>query len=243
MKLSLYLVQQGTYPNRSQAHNAIKEKRVRVNGLIVTKDGYEVSENDLIEVEKEEKQYVSRGGYKLAAALSTFKISLENLTVLDIGASTGGFTDCALQQGARRVYAYDVGHDQLAESLRNDPRVIAKEGINGRDLNRDSFDEKIDFICMDVSFISCMKLLPNIADILHENGQTVILFKPQFEVGPSHLNNKGVVKNKEIVSQKLKETEDTAALLKLKLKGTVKSPITGQNGNQEYLMYFVKEGE
>lgn len=239
----MYLVQQGIYPNRSQAHNAIKEKRVRVNGLIITKDGYEVSEKDLIEVEKEETQYVSRGGYKLAAALNTFKISLENLTVLDIGASTGGFTDCALQAKAKKVYAYDVGHDQLAESLKNDDRVISKEGINGRDLLRDSFEEKIDFICMDVSFISCMKLLPNIADILHKNGQAVILFKPQFEVGPSNLNNKGVVRNREIVSVKMKETEETAALLKLKLKGTVKSPITGQNGNQEYLMYFVKEGE
>ena len=137
----MYLVQQGTYPNRSQAHNAIKEKRVRVNGLIITKDGYEVSEKDLIEVEKEEIQYVSRGGYKLAAALNTFRISLENLTVLDIGASTGGFTDCALKNGAKKVYAYDVGHDQLAEPLRNDTRVIAREGINGRDLHRDSFDE------------------------------------------------------------------------------------------------------
>lgn len=243
MKLSMYLVQQGIYPNRSQAHNAIKEKRVRVNGITVTKDGYEVDENDLIEVEKEENQYVSRGGYKLAAALNTFKISLENLMVLDIGASTGGFSDCALQNGARKVYAYDVGHDQLAESLRNNPKVISREGINGRDLHRDSFEETIDFICMDVSFISCVKLLPNIADILHDKGQAVILFKPQFEVGPSFLNNKGVVKNKEIVSLKMKETEETASLLKLKHMGTVKSPITGQNGNQEYLMYFVKEGE
>ena len=243
MKLSIYLVEQGYYPTRSQAHNAIKERKVTVNGRIVNKDGYEVNESDLITVAMEDDMYVSRGGYKLREALNAFKIDLTDLTVLDIGASTGGFTDCALQHGARKVYAYDVGHDQLAEKLRNDPRIISREGVNGRDLHREDFPEKIDFICMDVSFISCSKLLANIADILHEGGQAVILFKPQFEVGPNNLNNKGVVRNNALATAKMKETREMARILKLKHKRTVRSPITGQNGNQEYLMYFIKEGE
>ena len=243
MKLSIYLVEQGYFPTRSQAHNAIKEKKVTVNSRIVTKDGYEVTEADVIAVTREDDIYVSRGGYKLREAINAFKIDLKGLVVLDIGASTGGFTDCALQHGARKVYAYDVGHDQLAEKLRNDPRVIAREGVNGRELHKEDFSETIDFICMDVSFISCTKLLANISDILGGKGQAVILFKPQFEVGPSNLNNKGVVKNNALVQTKMKETREMARILKLKLKGTVKSPITGQNGNQEYLLYFVKEGE
>ncbi len=241
MKLSIYLVETGEYPNRSQAHNAIKERKVMVNGKIITKDGFEVDENDDIKVFKEEVSYVSRGGFKLGEALNAFKISLQNKAVLDIGASTGGFTDCCLQNGASKVYAYDVGHDQLAEKLQHDPRVISKEGVNGRELYRSSFNEIIDFICMDVSFISCVKLMPNIADILHDKGQTVILFKPQFEVGPAYLNNKGVVKNGEIVNQKLSDCINEAAKLNLIHKGTVKSPIKGQNGNQEYLLYFEKE--
>ncbi len=241
MKLSIYLVETGEYPNRSQAHNAIKERKVMVNGKIVTKDGFEVDENDRIQVFKEEISYVSRGGFKLREALNTFKISLQNMTVLDIGASTGGFTDCCLQNGAAKVYAYDVGHDQLAEKLQKDARVISREGVNGRELYRNSFDEKIDFICMDVSFISCEKLMANIADILHDQGKTIILFKPQFEVGPAYLNNKGVVKNAEIVNRKLSECIGEAARLHLKHRGTVKSPIKGQNGNQEYLLYFEKE--
>lgn len=241
MKLSIYLVETGEYPNRSQAHNAIKERKVMVNGKIITKDGFEVDENDDIKVFKEDVSYVSRGGFKLREALNTFKISVQNKVVLDIGASTGGFTDCCLQNGASKVYAYDVGHDQLAEKLQHDPRVISQEGVNGRELYRSSFNETIDFICMDVSFISCVKLMPNIADILHDKGQTVILFKPQFEVGPAYLNNKGVVKNQKIVNQKLSDCINEATKLNLIHKGTVKSPIKGQNGNQEYLLYFEKE--
>ena len=242
MKLSLYLVEKGEFATRSQAHNAIKDRKVTVNGKVITKDGFEVTEADDISVEKDDFSYVSRGGLKLREALNKFGISLENLTVLDIGASTGGFTDCCLQSGARRVYAYDVGHDQLAEKLRNDPRVISKEGVNGRQLCHSDFNERIDFICMDVSFISCNKLLANISDILEENGQTVILFKPQFEVGSANLNNKGVVKNKAIVKEKLDECIRYAASLGLLNKGVIESPIKGQNGNQEYLLYFIRKG-
>ena len=240
VKLSVYLTENGYYPTRSQATNAIKDGKIKVNNRVITKAGYEVRENDVVEAEKEQNEYVSRGGYKLEAALKTFEISLENKAVLDIGASTGGFTDCCLKHGARIVYAYDVGHDQLAEKLKNDPRVVSKEGINARYLGKQDIDEKIDFICMDVSFISCTRIMNSISDILETEGETVILFKPQFEVGKEHINNKGIVTDKEIVEARLNETLKYAETLGMIYKGHIASPVKGQDGNQEYLLYFVK---
>ena len=241
IKLSEYLLNNGYFATRSQARNALKAGDVIVNNRIITKDGFLVSENDVIDVKLPENTYVSRGGHKLEAALKQFKIALSDKIVLDIGASTGGFTDCCLQNGARKVYSYDVGHDQLAEKIRNDSRVSWKEGINCRYLKKADFEETIDFICMDVSFISCTAILPNIADILDGSGQAVILFKPQFEVGIKYLNNKGIVTDKTAVDSVLEDCKKTAANLKLMLKGIIASPIKGQDGNQEYLMYFIKE--
>ena len=241
MKLSIYLVEQGYYPTRSQAHNAIKERKVTVNGRIVTKDGYEVTESDLITVAREDDMYVSRGGYKLREALNAFRINLTDLTILDIGASTGGFTDCALQHGARKVYAYDVGHDQLAEKLQHDPRVISQEGVNGRELYRSSFNETIDFICMDVSFISCSKMLKAISDTLAEKGEAVILFKPQFEVGSQYLNRQGLVVNDKIIRDRLLETLELINRSGMQWIGKIESPIKGGDGNREYLIYLRKD--
>ena len=241
VKLSVWLTDKGFYPTRSQATNAIKDGKVRVNNRVITKAGYEVRETDLVEIEKEEIEYVSRGGYKLEAALRTFGISLENKVILDIGASTGGFTDCCLKNGARRVYAYDVGHDQLAEKLRNDPRVISKEGINARYLHKEDLPERIDFICMDVSFISCTRIMGSIADILPENGECVLLFKPQFEVGREHINNKGIVTDLNAVNASMEEAIRFAESMKLHYVNKIASPVKGQDGNQEYLLYFTKE--
>ncbi len=233
IKLSVYLVVNGYFATRSQATNNIKEGKVKVNGRVITKGGFEVSDNDLIEVEMNDNQYVSRGGYKLKAALTTFKISLQNKTVLDIGASTGGFTDCCLQNGAKKVYSYDVGHDQLSEKLLNDDRVISKEGVNARYLTKNEFDEVIDFICMDVSFISCMKIFPAISDILEIGNEAVILFKPQFEVGIEHLNKNGIVKDEKAIEYKLDECRQTAENYRLHLIDIIQSPIKGQDGNRE----------
>lgn len=241
VKLSVYLVEKGYYPTRSQATNFIKAGKVRVNSRVITKGGYEVNENDFVEVEVEENRYVSRGGYKLEAALKEFRISLENKTVLDIGASTGGFTDCCLQNGAGKVYAYDVGHDQLALKLRNDPAVVAKEGVNARYITKNDFEDSIDFICMDVSFISCTKIFGAISDILTEGKDAVILFKPQFEVGNAHLNKNGIVNDQNAVTDKLNETETIARQFALKVTGKMLSPIKGQDGNQEYLLHLVRE--
>ena len=240
VKLSVYLTEKGFYPTRSQATNAIKDGKIKVNNRVITKAGYEVRENDVVEAEKELNEYVSRGGYKLEAALKTFDISLENQVILDIGASTGGFTDCCLKHGASKVYAYDVGHDQLAEKLKNDPRVIAEEGINARYLRKSDLPEKVDFICMDVSFISCTRIMVAISDILESEGEAVILFKPQFEVGKEYINSKGIVTDKDVVARKINETIAYAETLGLICRGQIASPVKGQDGNQEYLLYFNK---
>ena len=236
MKLSLFLVEKGYFPTRSQAHNAIKEGKVTVNGNIITKDGFEVDDTFTINVKKGDSMFVSRGGNKLEAALKAFEICLDKAVCLDIGASTGGFTDCCLKHGAEKVYAYDVGHDQLVESLKNDPRVIGRDGINCRNLTKEDFNESIDFICMDVSFISCRKMFNAIADILPSGKNAIILFKPQFEVGSRFLNNKGVVKDKDAVNRELANCKEEAKALELYVDGIIESPIKGQNGNQEYLL-------
>ena len=243
IKLSAYLLNNGYFPTRSKATNAIKEQKVTVNGRIITKDGYLVSEDDVIMVENEESEFVSRAGYKLREALMVFNIDLNDKIVLDIGASTGGFTDCCLQNGARHVYAYDVGHDQIADKLRNDPRVTVEEGVNCRYLRKGDLPETIDFICMDVSFISCTLMLEAISDILDAGKQAVILFKPQFEVGSKYLKGNGVVKSEKEIWDRLVDCQTQATALQLTLSGITPSPIKGKEGNQEYLLLFVKEGK
>ena len=240
MKLSLYLVDKGYYPTRSQAHNAIKEGKITVDGNIITKDGFEVTEKNDICVKSDEHTYVSRGGNKLEAALTSFNLNLKDLTCLDIGASTGGFTDCMLQHGAAKVFAYDVGHEQLADKIRNDPRVISKEGINCRNLKRSDFDCDINFIAMDVSFISCSKMFLAISDILDVGSNAVVLFKPQFEVGSQYINKKGVVTDTNAVNRELENCKRNADEVKLSVEGCIEAPIKGQNGNQEYLLLLRK---
>ena len=241
MRLDQFLVLQGYYSTRSKASAAIKEKRVKINGKTITKAGAEVDENCSVEIIRPERTFVSRGGYKLQGAIDQFEIDLSGKTVLDIGASTGGFTDCALQSGAAKVYAYDVGTDQLDISLRNDPRVISKENVNCRFLKKEDFSDEIDFICMDVSFISCTKMMEAISDILSKGKTAVILFKPQFEVGRENLNRSGIVINQNAVDQKLDECILLAEKLDLQLTGKTLSAIKGTDGNQEYLLYFEKK--
>ncbi len=240
MRLDLYLVENNNFTTRSKAALAIKEKDVKVNGKIVTKAGFDVSADDVIEINKDINQFVSRGGLKILKALKIFRIDLTDKIVLDIGASTGGFTDCCLQNGAKRVYAYDVGHSQLDASLLNDKRVLAKENINCRYLNSNDFNENIDFICMDVSFISCTKMFEAISNILSFDKEAVILFKPQFEVGSDYLNRQGIVINDKIIEIRLNETIKQAEEFNLKLIDKTVSPIKGKDGNKEYLLYFKK---
>ncbi len=241
MRLDIYLVRQGYFTSRSQAQLAIKNQEVSVNKRIISKAGYDVSEADVVEYNKPDYLFVSRGGYKLLGAIENFHLDLKEKTVLDIGASTGGFSDCALQFGAKKVYAYDVGHDQLDAKIKEDKRVESKEGINCRDLKGSDFAEPIDFICMDVSFISCNKMFEAISSCLKDEGEAVILFKPQFEVGSKYLNRQGIVTSAKITLEKLNETIEYAKTFKLILQDQMISPIKGGDGNQEYLLYFVKK--
>ncbi len=240
MRLDLYLVEKKHFNSRSKAALAIKEKKVRVNGNLITKAGFIVSENDVIEIKQDVYQFVSRGGYKLLHALHYFNINLSDKIVLDIGASTGGFTDCCLQNNAKKVYAYDVGHSQLDKTLLSDNRVVVKEKINCRYLTKDDFKDNIDFICMDVSFISCTKMFDAISNILNYNKEIIILFKPQFEVGSDYLNRQGVVVSDKIIEVKLNETIAYAETFNLKFVDKTLSPIKGGDGNKEYLLYFKK---
>lgn len=220
--------------SRTRAADAIAEGRVQVNGKTVTKAGFKASEDDDIQVSEKEHDYVSRAGGKLLAALEKWHLDLENKVVLDIGASTGGFTQCALEHGASRVYALDVGHLQLSEALKNDPKVVEMEGINARDLQSDWFDPRPDFLCMDVSFISCLSLLEPVLQQLPVPS-LVVLVKPQFECGPSALNRRGVVKSEKLALQAVEKV--TGFLQKqYYFVRFMPSPVIGRSGNQEYLV-------
>lgn len=196
LRLDLFLVQNGSYTSRQKAIDAIKAEKVKVNDLIIRKPSYVVNTNDNIEIIFDKLTFVSRAGFKLDHALKTFGIILKDKIVIDIGSSTGGFTDCCLQQKAKLVYAVDVGTNQLDFNIRNDKRVVVMENTNARYLKRSDFSNRIDFICVDVSFISIKILIPIIAELLDHNDEAVILVKPQFEVGRRYLNKKGIVKDK-----------------------------------------------
>ena len=241
MRLDNHLVNIGLFTTRSQAQQAIREGRIIINGRPAHKSGMEVNESDDIRFVKPEISFVSRGGYKLLAALNANEIDLKDKTVLDIGASSGGFTDCCLQAGAKKVYAYDVGHDQLDSSLRRDSRVCVGEGINCRNLKAQDFSEPIDFICMDVSFISCTKMLDAIESVLRKEGEAVILFKPQFEVGPRYLNGQGIVSDARITKERLDETIALIREKNMEAVSVIDSPIKGGDGNKEYLIYLRKK--
>ncbi len=182
--------------------------------------------------------FVSRGGLKLQGALDDLALDVRGLVVADIGASTGGFSDCVLQRGAARVYAIDVGHDQLHEKLRRDERVIAREGVNARELTRDSLPELVDLVVVDASFISLTKLLPALASLLNERGRLLALVKPQFEVGPEHIGKRGVVSDDAQRERALHEVAASASPLGLRLLTHADSHVAGPQGNREIFALF-----
>lgn len=220
---------------RAKAQDAIKENRVLVNGKVISKASYLVCEQDEIKVLSSEDDFVSRAGIKLKDAMEYFHIDIFNQTVLDIGASTGGFTDVCIRHHAKKVYALDVGHLQLDKTLEDNPRVIKMEGFNARNITKDTFAEAIDFVCMDVSFISCKTILEVIFDTLQPT-HMVILIKPQFECGPQFLNKHGVLKNQKIINHVLEDVKNFISV-KYKNVNIIPSSIKGRSGNQEYLCY------
>ncbi len=242
MRLDVYLVEKGLFSSRSKAKSAIEASRVKINGVVVDKPSLDISGEPLIEITEKER-FVSRAGEKLFHALNEFGISVKGLTALDIGASTGGFTDCLLQQGAKRVYSLDVGYAQLDQGLRNDERVVVMENRNARYVGKGDFADEIDIIVMDVSFISQTLIYNACADILPSGGLMITLVKPQFEAGKANVGKGGIVKDKNgrIIKEILERLDFSAEGCGFKRIGFTNSPIEGGDGNREYLALFQRK--
>lgn len=237
MRLDVYLTEKGLCKSRTAAQSLIKGGGVSVNGKPCEKPSLDLSESDTVEITGEQLRYVGRGGLKLEGALSAFSLELSGLVCLDIGSSTGGFTDCMLQNGAARVYAVDVGTDQLHEKLRADSRVVVMEQT---DIRTAELPEKVDFIGTDVSFISLKAVIPHIDRLLKDGGRAVALIKPQFEAGRSALNKKGIVKDEKTRRKVVEDITEFAEQCGFKVAGIADSPIHGGDGNIEYLMCIEK---
>lgn len=240
-RLDSLLVQRGLAPSRELAKAYIMAGKVYVDGRKEDKAGTKLPNDISIEVRGGQMKYVSRGGYKLEKAVEEFGISLEGKICMDIGASTGGFTDCMLQNGAAKVYAIDVGYGQFAWKLRNDPRVVCLEKTNMRYVTHEQVPDEADFASVDVSFISLTKILPAALDVLGEEGQLVCLIKPQFEAGREKVGKKGVVKDRAVHREVIEKITDYAETQGLGILGLSFSPIKGPEGNIEYLVYFDKQ--
>ena len=238
-RLDIAMTELGLADSRQKAQALIMAGEVYVNGQKQLKAGAGLGEDDTVEVRaKNPLRYVSRGGLKLEKAMASFPISLEGAVCGDIGASTGGFTDCMLQRGAARVYAVDVGYGQLAWSIRNDPRVVCLERTNARYLTAEQIPEPLDFASIDVSFISLGLILPALRPLLREEGEVAALVKPQFEAGREKVGKKGVVRDPAVHLEVLEQFLRHAALADFSVKGLDFSPIRGPEGNIEYLGYL-----
>ncbi|WP_314341217.1 TlyA family RNA methyltransferase [Leptotrichia wadei] len=237
-RLDLILVEQELLETREKAKREIMAGNVIVNEQVVTKAGTMFKDNDDLNIHIRNKlKYVSRGGLKLEKAIKTWNLDFKDKLVLDIGASTGGFTDCALQSGAKYVYSVDVGKNQLDWKLRNDERVFSMEEMHIKDLEeKDINNKKVDFIVIDVSFISLTKVIPYFERFLAENGKIVMLVKPQFEVGREKIGRNGVVENEEYHDEAIKKVISFSKECGYELIGVEDSPIRGAKGNKEFLM-------
>ncbi len=240
-RLDLVLLEQGLFPSREKARTAIMTGRVLVAGKKEMKAGTQVAEDAVIDVTGQDLLYVSRGGLKLEKAVQEFLLDLKDKTVLDIGASTGGFTHCSLLNGAKKVFAVDVGYGQLAWELRQDDRVVVLEKVNARYLRYDQIGENADMITIDASFISLTKLIPPLLGFLKENGCFIVLIKPQFEAGREKVGKKGVVRDKETHLSVIKSIVSFCREHGLFCQALTYSPIRGPEGNIEYLAQLKKE--
>ena len=240
-RLDVLLVEQGLLDSRQKAQAHIMAGLVFVNGQRVDKPGTAVANDAQIEVRGRALPYVSRGGLKLEKAMKTFPITLEGKICADIGASTGGFTDCKLQNGAARVYAVDVGYGQLDWKLRNDPRVVCLERTNARYLDHEQVPDVLDFASIDVSFISLKLIFPALYSLLREGGEIACLIKPQFEAGREKVGKKGVVRDPAVHEEVLQNFLALAAELELTVRNLTFSPVRGPEGNIEFLGHLSME--
>lgn len=238
IRLDQLLVQQGYFDSREKARRMIMAGQVYVNQQKEDKPGTKVSEDAEILLKDNPLPYVSRGGLKLEKAVRIFALDLADKVCLDIGASTGGFTDCMLQQGAKQVYAIDVGYGQLDWKLRQDPRVVSMERTNIRHVTPEMLGATGDFACIDVSFISLKLVLPVVKTLLHSEAQVVALVKPQFEAGRERVGKKGVVKDPKVHQEVVETIADFALSIGFHVLGCSFSPIKGPEGNIEFLLYL-----
>ncbi len=239
-RIDVLLFERGLAPSREKARTLIMAGSVYVNNQKFDKPGDTVSDDAEIEVRGSTLKYVSRGGLKLEKAMQLFPIDLNGKICMDIGASTGGFTDCMLQNGAQRVYSVDVGYGQLAWQLRQDPRVVNLERTNARYLTREQVPEEIDFFSVDVSFISLRIILPAVRPLLRDGGQAVCLIKPQFEAGREKVGKKGVVRDRAVHEEVVETICRFAVENGYSVLGLTFSPVKGPEGNIEYLAYLEK---
>lgn len=239
-RLDLLLVDKGFFPSREKARASIMAGEIFVDGVRVDKCGESVKKTANIEFKGEILPFVSRGGLKLQKAIKNFNIELDDKICLDIGASTGGFTDCMLQNNAKKVFAIDVGYGQFAWKLRIDPRVVCMERTNIRYVTFDDIGEYADFASIDVSFISLRKVLPAVSDLLKETGEIMSLIKPQFEAGREKIGKKGVVRESSTHIEVIQMIYDFAQNMGLSVLNLNYSPIKGPEGNIEYLLHVTK---
>ena len=242
-RLDILLVDRGIITSRERAKTSIMAGKVFVDGRRVDKAGEKVPVTANIEYKGEKLPYVSRGGLKLEKAMKNFPITLDGKVCMDIGASTGGFTDCMLQNGASKVFSIDVGYGQFAWKLRTDERVVCMERTNIRYVKPEDLGELVDFASIDVSFISLKKIMPATVELLKDNGEVVALIKPQFEAGKEKVGKKGVVRDIEVHKEVVFGIIDYLLEHNLNVLGVSYSPIKGPEGNIEYLVYCTKDME
>ncbi|HEV2839891.1 MAG TPA: TlyA family RNA methyltransferase [Chthoniobacterales bacterium] len=234
-RLDVFLVEQGICSSREQAQRAVMAGEVRIGDQIARKSSVLVEPGAAVSLQAPPR-YAGRGGLKLEGALDHFQIPVSGLTALDIGASTGGFTDCLLQRGAAKVYAIDVGHGQLAWRIRNDPRVIVREKLNARYLSREDVPDRIHLCAIDVSFISLTLILPNALELVTPNGVILALIKPQFELQAADVAHGGVVRDPALHEKAQNKVRDFIVNAGHNVTGIVRSDITGADGNQEFFI-------
>ena len=242
-RLDILLVEKGIFPTREKAKSAIMAGEVLVEGERVNKSGQRIKTESNISVIKKETAYVSRGGEKLEKAIKVFNINVKGKRVIDVGASTGGFTDCLLKFGAEKVYCIDVGYGQLAWKLQKDNRVVVIDRTNIRYLTADKFDVLFELATIDVSFISLDKVLPAVYNLLKEKGEVVALIKPQFEAGREFIQKGGLVKKAEVHQMVIERVCEKAQKIGLSIRDLTFSPLKKAPGNIEYLIYLVKNSE
>lgn len=240
-RLDIAIFEQGFTDSRAKAGALIMAGQVYVNGQKALKAGISVKATDKIEVRGEKMPFVSRGGYKLDKAIKVFSLNLSECVCMDIGASTGGFSDCMLQNGAKKVYAVDVGYGQLAWKLRTDERIVNMERTNFRYLTESDIDSPLDFASVDVSFISLKIILPVLFSLLNEGGESVCLIKPQFEAGKENVGKKGVVRDSRVHEDVIGQITTFAYEIGFSVLNLDFSPIKGPEGNIEYLMHLKKD--